>query len=50
MSQINQNQNENKKKLQEKQGYLEKKEEEVVQLRAKCKELEAQNSKYQEIK
>lgn len=50
MSQINHNQSENKKKLQEKQDYLEKKEEEVVALRSKCKELESQNAKFQELK
>lgn len=39
-------QNDNKKQLQAKQEYLEKKEEEVVALRAKCKELESHNAQF----
>ena len=50
MSQLNHSQTDNKKQLQAKQEYLEKKEEEVVALRAKCKELENYNAQFQEIK
>lgn len=50
MSQLSHSQTDNKKQLQAKQEYLEKKEEEVVALRAKCKELESYNAQFQELK